>query len=336
MDTNEVEPSTSAAEDKLSDEKVLIDKELELSEGKDEGKEDGSDAKGLAADAKGLDAAKGTDEQKDEKVEGKDVPSDEYGYAGEKDPNGMRHGQGKEFNGKGQLKYEGGWAEGIRSGEGKIYNRNGRVVYEGELKHGKRSGVGKEYDDSGGHLVYEGSFSENMRHGKSGKVYDEEGILRYKGSFFHGHKYGTGQSFCTNRKGTELTYVGLWSAVQGLIPDIILYHGEHNSDGHPHGNGAEYEHVAGRKVDEEDSKKHDLNPFKGEFRMGRVNYGQGDIVYEGEFKSGQRHGKGFEYPQGKRAYSLSGGTSALLVEGTWSNGNMLGRPPSRVKSLEEP
>ena len=166
------------------------------------------------------------------------------------------------------------------------------------------------------------------RQGKNCKVYDENGQLKYAGNFVHGHRYGTGQSYCVNRKGQHLTYIGIWSTCTALIPDIILYHGEHQ-DGHPCGYGVEYEHVEGRRLEEDDGKKHDLH-FKGEFLMGRVNLAQGDIIYEGEFKNGLRHGKGFHYPQGKTRYNQGGGeTKDLILEGTWVNGDMPSRPSSK-------
>lgn len=326
--------NVSVAEQKVADEKSVQEKE-QTDESAQHLKSDSKDET-FSAETKGLDESKGNGtEDKKEKAEDPEIPRDSYGYAGEK-VDGMRHGKGSEYNSKGQIKYEGSWVKGIRSGSGKIYSRNGVVGYEGELLDGKKHGVGSEYDEQGT-KVYEGPFLNGMRHGQSGKLFDEDGILRFHGSFFNGRKYGTGHSYCVNRKGTELCYIGLWSSTQCLIPDIILYHGEH-IDGHPHGTGVEYEHSAGRKVEDEDLKKHDVLHFKGEFRIGRVNYGQGDIVYEGEFKNGKRHGKGFEYPLGKRAYNLSGGGTdkKFILEGSWVSGNMVGRPVSRQPvSLEE-
>lgn len=278
---------------------------------------------------KGVDEIKAGKQKDDDML---DVPPDQYGYAGSKE-NGMRHGMGKEFNSKGQLKYHGSWNKGKRNGKGVIYNRNGQISYEGELVCGVRHGRGKEYSDSGS-LIYEGGFMDGLRHGKKGKLYDEDndGKLRYVGNFVYGHIYGTGQSFCVNRKGQELTYIGLWSSCRALIPDIILYHGEYLDDA-PSGYGVQYEHVEGRKLDENDDKKHDSHLYKGEFLMGRVNLAQGDIVYEGEFKNGVRHGKGFEYPQGKTRYNQGGGEiKDLFIEGTWANGSPLGRPISSQAS----
>ena len=52
--------------------------------------------------------------------------------------NGVKYGQGNEYDEKGNLIYEGEFFNGERNGNGNEYDENGNLVFEGEFRNGKR------------------------------------------------------------------------------------------------------------------------------------------------------------------------------------------------------
>jgi len=97
---------------------------------------------------------------------------------------GKVNGKGEEYNGNGQLIFEGEYLNGERwKGKGYIYDDyRKRLLFEGEYLNGKKNGKGKEYNKYGG-LVYEGEYLNGERNGK-GKEYESfQGKLVFEGEY---------------------------------------------------------------------------------------------------------------------------------------------------------
>ena len=52
-----------------------------------------------------------------------------------------KNGQGKEYNDKGDLEFEGEYLNGERTGKGKEYDSNGKLEYEGEYLNGLKKNI---------------------------------------------------------------------------------------------------------------------------------------------------------------------------------------------------
>ena len=77
--------------------------------------------------------------------------------------NGKRwNGKGKDYNDKGELKFEGEYLNGDRNGKGKEYFDDGELKFEGEYLNGKRNGKAKEYNNDG-ELIFEGEYLNGKR-----------------------------------------------------------------------------------------------------------------------------------------------------------------------------
>ena len=100
--------------------------------------------------------------------------------------------KGKEYDFKGELKYEGEFLNGERNEKGKEY-RLGFLEFEGEFLYGERNGKGKEYYYKKG-LKYEGEYLNGKRHGK-GKEYDNEGKLLFDGDYINNRLEYDGEYF---------------------------------------------------------------------------------------------------------------------------------------------
>ena len=58
---------------------------------------------------------------------------------------GKRNGKGREYNYKGELKFEGEYLNGERNGKGKEYNYDGQLRFESEYANRERNGKGYKY-----------------------------------------------------------------------------------------------------------------------------------------------------------------------------------------------
>ena len=113
--------------------------------------------------------------------------------------NGTRNRKGKEYY-NGKLEYEGEYLNGKRNGKGKEYYDNGNLQFDGEYSNGKRQGKGKEYYDKD-KLKFEGEFLNDKKHGK-GKEYYDNGKLKFEGEFLYGRKW-TGKGY---NESTDIIY----------------------------------------------------------------------------------------------------------------------------------
>ena len=149
--------------------------------------------------------------------------------------NGKRNGEGKEYNEKGELIYEGKFINGKKfekklesiydnknenSFNGECYEKkyyNGNLLFEGNYINKKRNGKGKEYDYYG-NIVFEGEYLNDKRWNgkgnfgynnstyefKNGKGYIKEfdwyGRQIFEGEYLNGERW--------NGKGIEDNFVG--------------------------------------------------------------------------------------------------------------------------------
>ena len=84
---------------------------------------------------------------------------------------GEKNRQGKEYNEKGELIFEGFiYNNKMWNGKGKSEYKIG-TIYEGEFINGEKVGKGKEYYASGNKLKFEGEYLNDQRY--KGKRYDK-------------------------------------------------------------------------------------------------------------------------------------------------------------------
>ena len=138
---------------------------------------------------------------------------------------------------------------------GKIYDCNNRLIYEGELLNEKKNGKGKEYD-SQDRLKYEGEYLDNLKNGK-GKEYSD-GELIFEGEFKDGEMW--------NGYGKKEFFEGEFKKGKMWNGKFCGQYQENNASYLKNGEGY-------------------IKFFD--------NYGE--LLFEGEYKNGERNGKGKEY-----------------------------------------
>ena len=87
----------------------------------------------------------------------------------------------------GIIMYKGDFYQGVRNGEGKEYDENGILIFEGTYVGGEKwNGILREYfkDDS---LKFEGMFLNGKKNGKC-KEYGISGLIEFEGEFRNGQK----------------------------------------------------------------------------------------------------------------------------------------------------
>ena len=215
--------------------------------------------------------------------------------------NGEKNGKGKEFDIIGNLIFDGEYLNGKRNGKGKeyehfylvfdgnykygrrwngkLYTKNDQIVYElingkglflesvstleyfeGYYKNGLRNGIGKIYGKTRGNLLYEGEYSHGMKNGK-GKEYNDNGGLIFEGIYKYDHKFMGKEYYNTGK---------------------IKYEGKYLYDSK--WTGKEY-----------DQNSNIINEFKNGSGFIKEIDITGKKIYEGEYLSGKRNGKGKEY-----------------------------------------
>ena len=160
-----------------------------------------------------------------------------------------------------------------------------KLVFEGEYLNGERNGKGKEYYENG-KIKFEGEYSKGKRNGK-GREFDlDTGNLLFYGEYFNGKKWN----------GIEITYhIFNWNRGKKF---------------------SEIEYIKGKKWNIK------IFDVKGNIIQELIN-GNGIIseyespyilIFEGEYKNGERNGKGKEYEIGK-----------VQFEGEYLNGKKNGK-----------
>ena len=86
-----------------------------------------------------------------------------FGYLGDTDENGLKHGQGTFTYPSGSV-YEGSWVRDQKHGTGRFVATSGNV-YEGQWVRDVRAGEGRLLSAQGV-LIYEGSWEADKMHGE--------------------------------------------------------------------------------------------------------------------------------------------------------------------------
>ena len=173
--------------------------------------------------------------------------------------NGLRNGNGKEYNSEGKLEFEGDYLNGQRW-NGKGYNKNDIMNFQ--IVDG--CGKGIEYNNDELNIIFPFylfyhlnillqiySYCKleckkeflNTKRNRKGKEYNYYGKLEYEGEYLNGRRNGKGKEYYNNGK--------------------LEYEGEY-LNGKRNGKGKEYN-------------------------------SSGELEYEGEYLNGKRNGKGKEY-----------------------------------------
>ena len=197
--------------------------------------------------------------------------------------NGEKNGRGKEYL-NGYLLFEGNYLKGRRNGVGREY-LNGNLLFVGNYLNGERNGGGKEYLN--GNLLFEGNYLNGRRNGE-GREY-LNGNLLFKGNYLNGER---------NKEGKE--YYNIFR---------IYFKGEYLR-----WNGREYDYngnlinaiAEGKKGLYYLSCRYFLIIYK-ELRLlmlkdfpiyinifGKI-YFFGELIFEGQYVDGKRHGLGKQY-----------------------------------------
>ena len=125
--------------------------------------------------------------------------------------NNKKNGKGKEYNGNGELKFEGIYLYNFKlrgkeyieekleyerdymyniKWNGRGYDENGDIIYEIINENGKV----KEYDYND-NLIFDGEYLNGKRSG-IGREYNSKGIIYYYGEYVNGHRWnGIGKKF---------------------------------------------------------------------------------------------------------------------------------------------
>ena len=103
-----------------------------------------------------------------------------------------KNGNGKEYDKKDRLIFEGEYLNWKRNGHGKEYKKE-KLIFEGEFLNGVRSGKGKEYD-KWEELIFEGEYLNGEKSGK-GKEYYPNVKLKFEGEYLNGRRNSYGKKY---------------------------------------------------------------------------------------------------------------------------------------------
>ena len=214
---------------------------------------------------------------------------------------------GKEFTlDKNILVYIGGYKDGKRHGKGVEYNENGTYKFEGEFLKGRKNGQGKEYRKSEHNglieLYFEGNFKNGKKNGK-GKIYrSDPNKIKFEGEYLNDLKEGLGKEYYNDGK--------------------IQFEGEYKKDKKWNGKGydingkIDYIITEGNGYIKLYKDYVDKLSFEGEYKNGEKN-GKGKeydhfgrLEFEGEYLNDKKHGQGKEYFRNKK----------ILFEGEYKDG----------------
>jgi len=242
-----------------------------------------------------------------------------YGYIGQYNNAGKKHGKGKMTYPNGDV-YEGGWRDGLRHDQGKMIYDNGGVyeklgnIYDGGWKDGLRHGRGTMRYSNGD--VFEGEYKNDEKDGR-GKQRYTSGVV-FEGEYKDGKKNGEGELNCM---GGKIRIYGNWEkdkiwqgnmtykngdVYEGgiMVKKILPFVFRHGKGKMKYKNGDVYE--GEWYIDEEKGngkmtyKNNDV--YEGSFLikesnrpvpngLGKMKYENGD-VYNGNWEGGLRHGPG--------------------------------------------
>ena len=219
--------------------------------------------------------------------------------------------KGKEYNWSNELIYDGEYLNGERNGKGKEYIELGKLTFNGEYLKGKKWN-GKGYNGN-----YKKGPVYEIKEGKGPiKEFNSWQKILYEGEYLNGEKNGKGKEF--NKFNFALRYQGEY--LNGLR----------------HGNG--------KKYDNQEKLLFEGEFYKGKMWTGKVYYPKSNIIYElkngkgfikeyynennvdysnmlyeGEYLNGERHGKAKIYHINPDNYYRD---YFLMFEGEFKNGKM--------------
>jgi len=162
-----------------------------------------------------------------------------------------------------------------------------KLIYIGEYLNGERNGKGKEYDECG-HLIFEGEYLKGKRNGK-GKERKGYTKIIFKGEYLNGKRWN----------GIERGYD---KSNGKIFFEMIYLNGKKwNGKIFDNKNNIICELINGNGILKEFDNNNDLT-FEGEYKNGERN-GKGKEFeqfikspsFEGEYLNGKRNGKGREY-----------------------------------------
>ena len=162
------------------------------------------------------------------------------------------------------------------------------IIYE--MKENEK-GKGKECKIENDLIIYKGEFLKDKRHGK-GKEYNNFGNLIYEGEYKNGVRSGKGKEYHPNG---NLKFIGEYinnKQWNGTGFDRLQY------DLYELKNGIYHLYETGKEEDIINGKRKEYDK-------------EGNMIFEGEYKMGERNGKGKEYND----------NGELLFEGEYLNGN---------------
>ena len=247
-------------------------------------------------------------------------------YAGRLEE-GVLQGEGKEYDGAGQIAYEGQFTDGRRTGNGTVYI-GGIRIYEGQLDDGVYEGTGRKF--SGGILEYEGQFSGGLFEGR-GNLYSD-GVLVYSGQFSEGEYEGLGTLYEDGDRVYEGNFRdGVPSGSGAAYRDgVKRYEGQYE-EGLPSGTGTAYDAdgrptytggwAAGRYDGQGTAYPAQGQKIEATFSAGEpegtVRWSRGGKpYYEGDWQDGMPEGYGVLYgPDGQALYR--GRLHAGTLDGEW-------------------
>ena len=226
---------------------------------------------------------------------------------------------GKEYDDNNNLIYEGEYLNSKRwKGKFKEFGYNNNLLSEGEYLNGKKWNE-KGYDNKG-NIMYEIKNGEgnleiktndsgiskkiiyekiylNKEGFKKGKECNLDNLLLYEGEFLNGERNGQGKEYDYDGK---------------LIYEGEFLNGERNGKG--------------KKYDDEGQLE-----FEGEFKNGNIWNGNGtDGLFEGEFKNGKIYNtkpnsKNGTIKNGEGYVKIINGYNELIFEGEYKNGEKNGK-----------
>ena len=138
-------------------------------------------------------------------------------------------------------------------------------IFSGKYIEYESNGKAKEYDSYDDHLIYEGEYLNGKRNGE-GKEYDEDGKgkILFEGNYLNGKRNGEGKEYFSNEE--------------------LKFKGEYLNGKKWNGNGYD---IYGHMVYELKNG----NGFVKEYD----DYDEYDLEFEGEYKNGEKNGKGTSY-----------------------------------------
>ena len=222
-----------------------------------------------------------------------------------------------EYDGNGNLIFEGEYLNGKRNGIGKEYDYYGEIIFEGEYKEGKRwNGKGKEYIENQGvsdnsiidlnnsqilgnrEMIFEGEYLNGKRWKGEGKEYHKD-ILIFSGEYLDGKRYN-GKEYDFNNNNIIYEILNGKRFIDGLESGEINFNVEEIETDNK--NNSEYMYLSFEGIKEvQEGDIIEILNYSGELKNGEKN-GKGrqynfefKLLFEGEFKFGNRNGKGKEY-----------------------------------------